>query len=186
MTLDPPVEVVYSSPFYRCLQTIAPFVELKRRQTENQPQRSDAAAATIRPEYGLGEWFGSAPFDHPVPASPETLKAAFPAYDDTYVPVVSPSRRGESVEELYARTSTAVRAIIAQCDAEGKRAVVLCTHAATIIALGRVLTGRIPGQPETDDFNAFTCGVSVFRRQGLRRGRQTGRSLKPDYAVRFI
>jgi len=27
MTLDPPVDVVYSSPFYRCLQTITPTVE---------------------------------------------------------------------------------------------------------------------------------------------------------------
>lgn len=27
MTLDPPVGVVYSSPFYRCLQTIKPAVE---------------------------------------------------------------------------------------------------------------------------------------------------------------
>lgn len=27
MTLDPPVDVVYSSPFYRCLQTIKPTME---------------------------------------------------------------------------------------------------------------------------------------------------------------
>lgn len=27
LTLDPPVDVIYSSPFYRCLQTLKPAVE---------------------------------------------------------------------------------------------------------------------------------------------------------------
>ncbi|CAM1505539.1 Fc.00g111760.m01.CDS01 [Cosmosporella sp. VM-42] len=168
MKLDPPIDVVYSSPYYRCLQTITPFVELKQDQLKNEPNGCDVTASIIRPEYGLCEWFGSAPFEHPIPASAEVLKAKFPAYDTSYVSALSPSRRGETVEELYERVRAAVQAIINRCDAEGRRAVVLCTHAAVVITLGRVLTGCIPESVETDDFGAFTCGLSLYRRQGLQ------------------
>lgn len=169
MKVDPPIEAVYSSPYYRCLQTITPFVELKQ-QSQNTSGTCDtsAAASTIYPEYGLCEWFGAAPFDHPVPAPPELLKTMFPAYDSKYVSALTPSRKGEAVDELYGRVDRAMQAIIDRCDAEGRRAVVICTHAAVVIALGRVLTKNIPENVETEDFQAFTCGLSVYRRQGLQ------------------
>ncbi|KAK7422884.1 C6 zinc cluster transcription factor-like protein [Neonectria magnoliae] len=175
-TLDPPIDAVYSSPYYRCLQTIAPFVEIKRQQLEKEPGDSDATTTTIRPEYGLCEFFGAAPFDHPIPASPEKLKAFFPAYDDTYMSALAPSRKGEGIDDLYRRVAGAVQAIINRCDAEGRRAVVLCTHAAVVIALGRVLTGRIPDSVDTDDFGAFTCGLSVYRRNHTGKSADQGRS----------
>ncbi|RSM10279.1 hypothetical protein CEP52_003683 [Fusarium oligoseptatum] len=165
MTLDPPIDVVYSSPYYRCLQTITPFVELKRQQSED---KLESAATRIRPEYGLCEFFGAAPFDHPVPASPERLKALFPAYDENYVSTLTPSRRGETIQDLYGRVAAAVQAIIDQCDREGKRAALICTHAAIIIAMGRVLSGNIPDSVETEDFQAFTCGLSVYRRRSMQ------------------
>ncbi|KAF4984039.1 hypothetical protein FZEAL_697 [Fusarium zealandicum] len=171
MTLDPPIDAVYSSPYYRCLQTITPFVELKQEQLQGELNTKDATAATIRPEYGLCEFFGAAPFDHPIPASPKRLKALFPAYDESYASALTPSRKGETIQDLYRRVAAAVQAIIDRCDAEGKRAVVLCTHAAVVIALGRVLTGRIPDSVETEDFGAFTCGLSVYRRQGMQNGK---------------
>lgn len=62
--------------------------------------------------------------------------------------------------------------IIERSDAEGVRAIVVCTHAATLIAIGRVLTGRMPGDIAEEDFKPFTCGVSRFVRKG--RGRQQG------------
>ncbi|KAF7563782.1 hypothetical protein G7046_g327 [Stylonectria norvegica] len=151
-----------------CLQTIAPFVELKQQQLEDGPGGRDTAAAVIRPEYGLCEWFGSAPFDHPIPASPERLKTAFPAYDMTYDSALTPSRKGETIDELYERVAAAMQAIIDRCDAEGRRAVVLCTHAAVVISLGRVLTGQFPDCVETEDFGAHTCGLSVYRRQAMQ------------------
>lgn len=67
-----------------------------------------------------------------------------------------------------------MQSIIDRCDAEDRRAVVLCTHAAVVIMLGRILTGDFPETVDTDDFHAFTCGLSVYRRkpdsrdQGLR------------------
>jgi transcription factor C subunit 7 len=171
-TLDPPIEAVYSSPYYRCLQTINPFVEIQRQKREQHSDGGGVAAAvtTIRPEYGLCEWFGSAPFQHPSPASPKMLKAMFPAYDDHYVPSVMPRTNGESLKQLYERVSTGMQAIIDQCDAEGRRSVVVCTHAAVVIALGRVLTGQMPESPEVEDFRAFTCGLSVYQRDTTEMG----------------
>lgn len=160
MTLDPPIEAVYSSPYYRCLQTIDPFIELHKQNQDGNPD-----LALIRPEYGLSEWFGSAPFEHPRPASPQVLKDMFPAYDDDYVSALTPSRKGETLAQLHQRVATAMQTIIDRCDADGKRAVVLCTHAAVVIVLGRILSGHVPESVEVEDFRAFTCGLSVYRRR---------------------
>lgn len=162
--MDPPIEAVYSSPYYRCLQTIDPYVQLQQRARPAGPDNNNTATTQIRPENGLCEWFGSAPFAHPQPASPEVLKAMFPAYDDSYVSSIVPDRKGETLAQLYKRVAAAMQAIIDRCDAEGRRAVVLCTHAAVVIVLGRILTGNVPDNVEVDDFGAFTCGLSVYRR----------------------
>lgn len=158
--IQPAIQRVYSSPYYRCLQTIDPFVQLRRTKSSSTNQPEDL----IRAEPGLSEWFGSAPFDHPRPAPVSTLKTMFPSLDDTYKPLVIPEQKGESLVELYARTSRALRAVIAHCEAEGVKSIIICSHAAAIIAMGRVLTGEIPANPEGDDFRAFTCGLSIYRR----------------------
>ncbi|KAL7923861.1 RNA polymerase III transcription initiation factor complex component [Trichoderma austrokoningii] len=170
-TLDPPVEAVYSSPYYRCLQTITPFVELQQQQQKQKQACGDVPSATtiIRPEHGLCEWFGSAPFEHPGPASPAVLKSLFPAFDESYVSAQHPPRRGETLAQLQARLTATMQSIIDRCDAEDRRAVVLCTHAAVVITLGRILTGCFPETVDTDDFRAFTCGVSVYRRKRLHQ-----------------
>lgn len=156
--VDPPVDRVYSSPYYRCLQTIEPFVSLWAKQ-------DNAANPVILGEAGLSEWYGSAPFEHPTSAPPEKLKQLFPAFDTSYVPAVLPSRMGESIAQLHDRVAMTMDALIRQCDKSGVRAVLICSHAATIIALGRVLTGNMPDTVETEDFRAFTCGLSVYRRR---------------------
>ena len=52
--------------------------------------------------------------------------------------------------------------------------VVICTHAAVVIAAGRALTGRMPLSVEEEDFGAFTAGVSTFvRREEKYEHRQT-------------
>ena len=163
MGLKTPIDAVYSSPYYRCLQTIAPFVALRNDQVGTTSGSDDAAPLTIRTERGLSEFFGAAPFDHPVPEEVPFLKSLFPEIEDAYQSKVVPSRKGESIEALYQRVRLAVENIIDQCDAEGHRTVILCTHAAVVIALGRVLTGDIPKTVDVEDFGAFTCGLSKFR-----------------------
>ncbi|GAO13250.1 hypothetical protein UVI_02025970 [Ustilaginoidea virens] len=176
MTLDPKVDKVYSSPFYRCLQTMAPFMELQKQlqlqQAEDNPGHDTrtltgapggpgwgaaSAVTTVLPEHGIREWFGSAPFRHPEPAGPEVLKRLFPSYDDSYVSTVKPSARGESLEQLQDRVTRALRGIIEQCDADGTRTIVLCSHAAVIILMGRILTGQVPASVDVDDFHAYTA-----------------------------
>ncbi|EHK98152.1 hypothetical protein M7I_6060 [Glarea lozoyensis 74030] len=76
-TLSPPIERFYTSPFYRCIQTISPAVEAIAKTA------SDPETCKIRGENGVGEWYGMARFDHPSPATPGVLKKLFERYDET-------------------------------------------------------------------------------------------------------
>ncbi|KAB5570652.1 histidine phosphatase superfamily [Coniochaeta sp. 2T2.1] len=161
--VDPPIERVYSSPYYRCLQTIEPFVAA---QEVGSPLQGGSEKCKIRGEPGVGEWYGSAPFEHPTSAAPEVLKTLFPALDLGYKPVnPRPTRMGESPAELHDRVASTMHGIISQCDTEGVKAILICTHAAVVIALGRVLTGTMPDSVDEEDFRAFTCGLSVYKRR---------------------
>ncbi|OAX79533.1 hypothetical protein ACJ72_06146 [Emergomyces africanus] len=190
---------IYSSPFYRCLQTIQPTVEaLKARQ---ERERKPYVDLDVRVENGLGEWFGSSSsFTHPAPASPETLQALFPTLlsssdadaptsplpHPAYKPHIYPSPNGENIAKLHNRVATTLEAIIAQVDAELEAyerdnpteerqsyAILICTHAAPLIAMGRALTGDMPEDTCVEDFKPFTASLSTFVRrsgQGLESG----------------
>lgn len=90
-----------------------------------------------------------------------------------------PPKRGETLAQLQARLTATMQSIIDRCDAEDRRAVVLCTHAAAVIMLGRILTGEFPETVDADDFHAFTCGLSVYRRKKLDN-RDQGNGELPD------
>ncbi|GES62307.1 phosphoglycerate mutase family protein [Aspergillus terreus] len=177
---------VYSSPFYRCLQTIQPAVEAlkeaqQRQVTTGADHGIDAAAELdVRIENGVGEWFGPTSFfHHPSPATPADLKSHFPnilAADTTAPAHIYPSTRGETIAQLHDRLATALAAIIADVDAEiaqlertqppSSKAILICSHAAPLIAIGRVLTGHMPDDSGEEDFNVFTAGLSTFVRRG--------------------
>jgi transcription factor C subunit 7 len=159
VTLDPPIEVFYSSPFYRCIQTIDPTLALAE---EINP---DAPKSLIRGDKGIGEWYGLARFDHPSPATPQLLKSLWPRYDVDYQPTIVPSVNGESVDDLHDRTAYSLHRIIEKSDKEGVKAIIICSHAATILAIGRALTGKMPEDITEQDFNPFTCGLSKFVRK---------------------
>lgn len=172
---NPPIERVYSSLYYRCLQTVEPFVrktaDRSAALTSGEGAADGSGGLKIRGETGLGEWYGAARFQHPVPETLEVLESHFPAIlDHGYQPYVVPNRMGEEVQELHDRLAVTLEALIAECDRDGIRAVLLCSHAAPIIALGRVLTGNMPEDISTEDFKAFTCGLSLYRRRGTERG----------------
>jgi transcription factor C subunit 7 len=165
MELQPPIDRVYSSPYYRCLQTIEPFIQKTMVKDGPAATNSRQQRLDIKPETGLVEWFGTAPFDQPLPATATVLKDYFSDLDLSYKALLEPPRRGETIMQLHDRLALAVGRIIDQCDADGVRTVLLCTHAAAIIALGRVLTGCMPDDPDANDFKAFTCGLSRYRRR---------------------
>ncbi|KAG9239238.1 histidine phosphatase superfamily [Amylocarpus encephaloides] len=158
-TLSPPIQRFYTSPFYRCIQTISPTIEALARTN------ADSETLKIRGEHGVGEWYGMARFDHPSPAEPGLLIKLFPRYDVEYRPKIKPSVNGETIDELHDRTAYALHKIIEESDKEGVEAILICTHAATLIALGRVLTGRMPQDIGEEDFRPFTCGLTTFVRQ---------------------
>ena len=157
---------IYSSLFYRCLQTLRPTV--------TQLQSRIDKLLRVRGETGFGEWFGHAWFQQPSPASPGRLKEEFyPFVDDEYQSLVVPSKNGEYIQEIHDRIAQAFSEVINSVDAEyevagrGKEEVTLliCGHAAQIICSGRVLTGAMPDDPDKEDFKCFTCGISKFARR---------------------
>jgi transcription factor C subunit 7 len=129
--------------------------------------KPDLPEPQIYGENGLGEWYGTARFDHPSPATPTLLKKLFPRYNTSYKPVIIPSTKGETIDDLHNRTAYALHRVIEQCDREDIKAIIICSHAATIYAIGRALTGRMPEDVTEEDFNTFTCGLSKFVRRGV-------------------
>ncbi|KAK6071597.1 phosphoglycerate mutase [Seiridium cupressi] len=176
LKLEPPIDQVYSSPYYRCLQTIDPFV-VKR----NKIAPAQGSSAKIRVEGGISEWFGHAPWHHPAPAPLSRLQELFPSIDGEYASQITPASNGETLSQLHDRVASALDIIIGQCDKEGKKAIVLCTHAAAVIALGRVLTGNMPEGVEEEDFAAFTCGLSIYRRRKGDYNQESVRETPADH-----
>lgn len=114
------------------------------------------------------EFYGLARFDHPSPAPLSELHTHFPTMlDDSYQPILIPSVNGEAIPELHERVAYVLHKLIAQLDADprGPKTVLLCTHAATMICIGRTLTGRMPEDVGEEDFLCFTCSISKFERR---------------------
>ncbi|CAJ2510027.1 Uu.00g059270.m01.CDS01, partial [Anthostomella pinea] len=120
---------------------------------------------TIRAEKGLSEWYGLAHFEHPTSAPLSELRQFFPKLDANYVSGPPPPRNGETISQLHHRVAASIQAIITRSDQEGNKAVLVCSHAAVVITLGRVLTGQLPDDPTVEDFKAHTSGLSIYRRQ---------------------
>ncbi|TKA72213.1 hypothetical protein B0A49_03938 [Cryomyces minteri] len=173
-SLSPPVDIIYSSPFYRCLQTLEPAV--KKLAVKNPDIK-------VRVENGLGEFYGLARFDHPSPATLDVLHTHFPTLHATYKPLFVPSTNGESIPTLHDRIAYTLHNIISTLDEDpsGPKALLLCTHAASMIAMGRVLTGRMPDDEGEDDFRCFTCSLSKFTRKNSKPSSDTnGTSAAPS------
>lgn len=155
--------VIYSSLFYRCLETLRPSVEAFQKQ---------GWKGKVRGERGVGEWFGSASFTQPAPGDRVFLRDRFFPWLEEQDSKVVPSRYGESVGELHDRVAQALDMIVREVDREYEEkgreeddlTVLICGHAAGIIASGRVLTGNMPHDVAEEDFQCFTCGLSHFVR----------------------
>ncbi|KAL4941381.1 hypothetical protein BDV06DRAFT_229771 [Aspergillus oleicola] len=187
---------VYSSPFWRCLETVEPAVRClngergKGKDGGKEGREVDGieqdAEFEVRVENGLGEWFGSTTFfHHPTPPTLSTLTspsaptpAPFTLHTPRTTPLLYTSTRGESIPQLHNRLASTLAGIIREVDTEIKeaeaslpvekrtsKAILICSHAAPLIAIGRVLTGRMPDDSGEEDFYVFTAGLSTFRRR---------------------
>ncbi|KAF2396278.1 phosphoglycerate mutase-like protein [Trichodelitschia bisporula] len=165
--LDPPVDAIYGSPYYRCLQTIAPAARIIGG-------RLPPARRGIRVETGFGEWYGQTDgVPQPRPAPVSSLAPLFPGLLDTsYTSTAEAHPHGESIKQLHDRIAAALHAVISAADAEpdGPSAILICTHAASMIAMGRALTGVMPADPCDDDFKCFTASLSRYVRRTVDDG----------------
>ncbi|RPD62985.1 phosphoglycerate mutase-like protein [Lentinus tigrinus ALCF2SS1-7] len=124
---------IFSSPYYRCLETAKPSAE--------------AMELPLYVEHGLSEWYSpAAPGTglHPRPASASALSTHFPAIDDSWQSIYYPSRKGEDISAVHDRTREFMRALVPAVEErfEGKhKRILLVTHAATVIGLTRELIG---------------------------------------------
>ncbi|KAK9464367.1 histidine phosphatase superfamily [Lipomyces arxii] len=142
--IKPPINRIYSSPFYRCLQTIT--------------ELADTLDLEIYCENGVGEWYGKTRKTHPRAAPPTVLQTFFPRTKVDYEPIHVPSTSGETIEELHDRAGTVLSQMIKDCSSTPLiNTIVICAHAATIIALGRALVGQ-----EGFDVRTGTCSVSKY------------------------
>lgn len=136
----PTPELIFTSPFYRCIQTSAPL--------------SRKMKMPLRLEPGVQEWYSNTLPDtglHPRPAGRDFLQQFF---DVELAPwgkeqnvqdgSVYVSRRGESLSELLARAELFVDVFTRRVEEEypDVKTVVIYAHAASVIALGRALTGN--------------------------------------------
>ncbi|KAF2858679.1 phosphoglycerate mutase-like protein [Piedraia hortae CBS 480.64] len=159
------IDRVYSSPYYRCLQTITPYV------------LSTSRGAHLAVDTGLGEFYGKAAFDHPQPAPLHVLKTHFP-HIDAQIHDIVPNIKGETIQELHGRVARCLEGIIRRLDDDPRcpRSVLICTHAAVMIVAGRALTGKMPDDIQQEDFGAATCALSKFARKSMGEGQGSLRS----------
>lgn len=144
-------ELIVSSPYYRCLQTAAPTAKRLGIPMVCEP--------------GVAEWFPPAPKHtglHPAPASAATMQHHVPSLGAPAIawsPLLYPDSAGESQQALHARAHAILRLIQHRCTHLGYRRILICSHAATLIALGRALT-----QNPTKHIGAGTATLSLYKR----------------------
>ena len=178
LATDPTIDAVYSSPFYRCIQTLAPFTAARTAQNSKDPK---VLKALVNLEAGLGEFYGLARFDHPSPATYNVLAQHFPDnLAPEQNPIIVPSTKGESIPQLHDRVAYCLDKLIKRLDADpsGPRTLLICTHAASMIAIGRALTGNMPEDECAEDFNCYTCAFSKFARKPIADA--ADKESKPD------
>ncbi|WVO16809.1 hypothetical protein L204_104495 [Cryptococcus depauperatus] len=144
----PRPEIIFSSPFYRCIQTALSSAEALGLILE-EPQDGKKSKKGIHLEHGLGEWYSpvrSGTGLHPRPAQPIKLIPLFPSgsINPSYTSTVYPSRKGETLKSLHERAEIFVDAFISRVEGEWPevKCVVIFSHAASLIAIGRALTGN--------------------------------------------
>lgn len=148
--------MIFSSPFYRCVQTATPIAELTQ--------------CDIVLENGIGEWYKPDRGVIPQPAGFDVLAKFFPRLKNTWSPTVYPSDKGETEDEIFARCKDFLHKFIPKFEQQYPQleTVLFVTHAATKIALGMALMGFNSVHDTIDDedtrLRAGACSLDQYVR----------------------
>lgn len=130
VSLDNQPELIFSSPFYRCIQTSEPI--------------ADILELPIQIERGLGEWYRPDRPIIPVAAPIETLEHFFPGkVNPKWESISVVSDKGETEINLFKRCADLWPKFIGKIENEypNVETILIVTHAATKAALGMSLMG---------------------------------------------
>lgn len=154
-------QMVFTSPFYRCVQTSEPVVK--------------ALELPLVIERGLGEWYKP---DRPVipePATVAQLSELFPevTFDTQWGgPTVIPSRKGETEQEIFARSGDFLSKFLdrMQRDYPDIERVLFVTHAATKQCIGMKLLNIENVRDSIDEqgnvLHNASCSIDWFEYTG--------------------
>ncbi|ORZ22223.1 histidine phosphatase superfamily [Absidia repens] len=125
---DKAIQRIYTSPFYRVLQTILPLAKVTQ--------------VPIHIDYAMAEWYGEAYPEYLLPTTIENQQKLFPELDFQvdYVSSVEVPDGPETVAKCHQRTQKGLDNLIKQLDDEGEVSTILLSgHAATVITAVRTL-----------------------------------------------
>jgi len=156
------LDMIYSSPYYRCLQTAS--------------YTADRLGLPIHVEFGVSEFFQTVTPNtglHPRPPHAESLRRYFSqiASPTTHDPLLFAPREGETITEIHERAIRFLGLLIDHVDRTlpNVKTVLLVSHAATVITLGRALSGD-----REKDVRAGTCSLSHYERVSEERESNRG------------
>lgn len=159
--------LIFTSPFYRCVETASPT--------------SRELHIPIFIDSGLSEWFKKNRGPIPNPPSYKQLKSFFPTLSDEWEwnKCVVPNLEGEDEHDIFVRCSEFWQAFIPRVEAQFPHveSILLVSHAATKIALGMTLMGytkssQFIGEEHGGDgvsttLDACTCSLDLFEKKLL-------------------
>jgi len=139
-------------------------------------------------EHGVQEWYSTVKNGtglHPRPGPKERLRSFFPdgLISLEYESTVYPSRKGETLEELQARCDLFVNAWVRRMEVEFPEVKTVCifAHAASVIALGRSLTGD-----RTMQVTAGCASTSKYERKTSTSGGVGGWTCRWDGRADYL
>lgn len=163
----PVPQMIFSSPFYRCVETINPTAE--------------KLGMKIHLERGISEWFKPNRPVVPIPADHKVLHGFFENVPDSMEwewATVMPNTAGETEEDIFERCSRFWEKFIPKFEARypDLESVIFVTHAAIKISLGMSLLGyknnreflteKDGGDSKTTRIGGATCSVDAYTREG--------------------
>lgn len=155
LSLENQPELLFSSPFYRCIQTSEPI--------------ADVLGLPIIIERGIGEWYRPDRPVIPVAAPQEVLENFFPGkiYSNWESQII-PSDKGETEEDLFERCGEFWPLFINKVEKEfpNVETILLVTHAASKGALGMNLLGfsnwREPLDEDGTIIRSASCSLDKY------------------------